>query len=138
VDVPHIPIVSLLVGDKPKASETLSSSNRKLAFLSIILLLRSVLIIDQPEDDVPNRRLAGSLCAMLADVQDEMQFVFVSHNGNIPILGRVRRLFEMESDGTRGWLAAQGEPAAVREQMELNFEGGRTAFVARRDFYGVR
>jgi len=137
VDVPHVPVVALVHGGEPKPSETLSSGQRKVAFFSLLTLDRSgPLVVDQPEDDLANPYLAKHLCPMFAEAQD-MQFVFVTHDGNIPILGRAERLFALESDGKRAWVGAQGEPGAVREPMEDNFEGGRGAFVARKDFYGV-
>ena len=139
VDMPHIPVVWLFHGKEPKPSETLSSGQRKLAFFALLLLDRTgTVIVDQPEDDLANRFLATDLCPMFAEAQADMQFIFVSHNGNVPILGRAQRLFEMASDGKRAWIGAAGEPSAVREPMEDNFEGGRSAFLARKEFYGVR
>jgi hypothetical protein len=139
VDVPHVPTVSLVHGERLKPSDTLSSGQKTLAFFSILLLdRRGPLVIDQPEDNVANRPLAEQMCALLASAQEDMQLLFVTHNGNIPILGRVDRVFELEADGRRGWVAAEGEAREVLVPMENNFEGGRAAFVARKDFYGVR
>ena len=138
VDMPHVPVVTFMHGTTPKASETLSSGQRKEAFFALMLVDRSrVLVIDQPEDDVANKYLAGPLCAMFAEVQDEMQFLFVTHDGNIPILGKARQVIHFASDGRRAWVESQGEPEGLREPMEDNFEGGRSAFVARKEFYGV-
>jgi hypothetical protein len=44
----------------------------------------------------------------------------------------------MAADGARGRVAAAGEASEVLTPMENNFEGGRGAFVARRDFSGVK
>jgi ABC-type lipoprotein export system ATPase subunit len=138
VDVADVPTIELLDGETYKPSETLSSGQRTIAFVAMLLLdPRGPLVIDQPEDNLANPYLAQHLCGLLAEAQQATQLVFVTHNGNIPILGRVQRVFEFKGDGTRGWVAATGAPKAVAEPMENNFEGGREAFVARKDFYGA-
>jgi hypothetical protein len=138
VDVADVPTISLLHGETYKPSHELSSGQRTVAFVSILLLdKRGPLVVDQPEDNVANRYLAEYLCGVFADVQKDVQLVFVTHNGNIPILGQAERVFEMQADGQRGWIASEGPAKAVLGPMENNFEGGRGAFVQRKDFYGV-
>ena len=137
VEVEDVPVIRLRHGETYKESEKLSSGQRTIAFVSILLLdKRGPLIADQPEDNLANRYLAQHLCVALAESQDE-QFIFVTHNGNIPILGRAQKVFELQADGERAWVSAHGESKTVQEPMENNFEGGREAFVVRKEFYGV-
>ncbi|HEY2509311.1 MAG TPA: hypothetical protein VGI39_00520 [Polyangiaceae bacterium] len=137
-DLPDVPVIKLLHGETYKPSSELSSGQRTVAFASILLLdKRGPLIADQPEDNVANRYLADYLCGVFAEVQEDAQLLFVTHNGNIPILGCMDRVFEFDSDGKHGWVAAEGDTRAVQEPMENNFEGGRRAFVKRKAFYGV-
>jgi hypothetical protein len=139
VDLPDIPMISLLHGKEPKPSEQLSSGQRIALFAELLLLdSRGPLVMDQPEDNVANPYLAQHLCRVFAEAQEEAQLIFVTHNGNVPILGKFERVFEMEADGQRGRVAAKGDAREVLTPMENNFEGGRQAFVARRDFYGVK
>jgi hypothetical protein len=139
VDLPDLPTISLLDGSEWKRSDQLSSGQRIVLFAELLLLdNRGPLVMDQPEDNVANPYLAQYLCGVFAEAQQEAQLIFVTHNGNVPILGRFERVFEMAADGARGRVAAEGEASEVLTPMENNFEGGRGAFVARRDFYGVK
>jgi hypothetical protein len=138
VDLPDLPTISLLDGTM-KPSEELSSGQRIVLFAELLLLDNAgPLIMDQPEDNVANPYLAQHMCRVFAEVQKVAQLIFVTHNGNVPILGGFDRVFEMEADGARGRIAAQGPARELATPMENNFEGGRGAFVARRDFYGVK
>ena len=139
VDLPDLPTISLRDGKEWKPSDQLSSGQRIVLFAELLLLdNRGPLVMDQPEDNVANPYLAQHLCRVFAEAQNEAQLIFVTHNGNVPILGRFERVFEMAADGARGRVAAAGEASEVLTPMENNFEGGRGAFVARRDFYGVK
>ncbi|MCP4589724.1 MAG: phosphoesterase, partial [bacterium] len=111
-----------------------------------LLLLESEapLIIDQPEDDLDNRFITEGVVPRMREQKRRRQFVFATHNANIPVLGDAELIAGLEASGE----AAQGsalirplqmgsmDSRAVRELVEEILEGGRTAFETRRLKYG--
>ncbi len=125
VDLPDLPTISLKDGTEWKPSQELSSGQRIVLFTELLLLdNRGPLVMDQPEDNVANPYLAQHLCRVFAEAQKDAQLLFVTHIGNVPILGRFERVFEMAADGAHGRVAAAGEASEVLTPMENNFEGG--------------
>jgi predicted ATPase len=52
-----------------------------------------VLIIDQPEDDLDNQTIYDEVIKELKKIKGNMQFIFATHNANIPVLGDSEKLF---------------------------------------------
>ena len=65
------------------------SAGQKATAVLLLLLLESSepLIIDQPEDDLDNRFIAEAIVPAMRDEKRKRQFIFSSHNANIPVLG---------------------------------------------------
>jgi hypothetical protein len=124
-------------GSESKPHDELSSGQRIATFVKIMLLdLRGPFIVDTPEHDVSSKYLAEHICPALAEAQ--VQYIIVTHAGNVPVLGRARRVIELYSaDGTGGAVKKAGAPREALEPMADHLEGGREAFVKRKDFYGV-
>lgn len=72
------------------------------------------------------------------------QFVFSSHNANIPVLGDAELIAALTAEGTGGEVRAELpadhvgslDAPRVRELVEELLEGGRAAFELRRLKYG--
>lgn len=127
------------------ALEALSTGQKATAILLLLLLTSDApLIIDQPEDDLDNRFITEGIVPRMRTEKRRRQFVFSTHNANIPVLG--------DSELTIG-LTASGEAAEgkahiapehmgsideqdVRELIEEILEGGKEAFERRRRKYG--
>ncbi len=128
----------LLDGTGYKAAANLSIGQRCTAVLPILLRSRSdVLIVDQPEDHLDNAFVSGALVSTLRKRSLDAQFIFASHNANIPVLGEADRIIHMDSDGKRGFVRHQGpldDPASVRAVTDV-MEGGEEAFRRRAAFY---
>lgn len=134
-------------GEPPSwhALEALSTGQKATAILLLLLLTSDApLIIDQPEDDLDNRFITEGIVPRMRAEKRRRQFVFSTHNANIPVLG--------DSELTIG-LTASGEAADgkahiapehmgsideqdVRELIEEILEGGKEAFERRRRKYG--
>ncbi len=125
--------------------EELSKGQKATAVLLLLLLeSEAPLIIDQPEDDLDNRFITEGVVPRMREQKRRRQFVFATHNANIPVLGDAELIAGLEASGE----AAQGsalirplqmgsmDSRAVRELVEEILEGGRTAFETRRLKYG--
>lgn len=128
----------LLDGGDYKPATELSIGQRCTAVLPVLLRSRSdVLIVDQPEDHLDNAFISGPLVSTLQDRSPSAQFIFASHNANIPVLGDADRIVYLASDGRRGYVAHQGpldHPESV-EAVTKVLEGGAEAFQRRAEFY---
>src|SRR5690606_21973056 len=59
------------------------------ALILFILTLKEndIIIIDQPEDDLDNQTIYTDVITELKKLKSETQFIFATHNANIPVLG---------------------------------------------------
>ncbi len=62
-------------------------SSVKLAEKNLDIGENDILIIDQPEDDLDNQSIYKDLISQLLELKDRVQFIFATHNPNIPVLG---------------------------------------------------
>lgn len=125
--------------------ENLSTGQKATAVLLLLLLESDApLIVDQPEDDLDNRFITEGVVPKLREEKRRRQFVFATHNANIPVLGDAELIVGLRPSGE----AAQGhadipiehigsiDARAVRELVGELLEGGREAFEMRRLKYG--
>ena len=133
---------------EPSTWQTLEelSTGQKATAVLLLLLLESdaPLIVDQPEDDLDNRFITESVVPIMRQEKRRRQFVFSTHNANIPVLGDAELIVGLVASGeTREGNARIGpqhmgsiDERPVRELVEEILEGGKTAFEMRRLKYG--
>lgn len=125
--------------------EDLSKGQKATAVLLLLLLESDVpLVVDQPEDDLDNRFITEGIVPKMREEKRRRQFVFATHNANIPVLGDAELIVGLHAVGEAGMGKAEmpnkhmgsidNEP--VRELVEEILEGGRNAFETRRLKYG--
>ena len=135
------------VGDPPawRPLEDLSTGQKATAVLLLLLLESGApLIVDQPEDDLDNRFITEGVIPRMREVKQRRQFVFSTHNANIPVLGDAELILGLSAAGeatdgraeVRSGHAGSIDAPAVRELVEEILEGGREAFETRRRKYG--
>lgn len=125
--------------------ENLSTGQKATAVLLLLLLeSEAPLVVDQPEDDLDNRFITDGVVPKMREEKRRRQFVFATHNANIPVLGDAELIVGLSAAGD----ASQGKaeiPTAhmgsidssrVRELVEELLEGGKEAFEMRRLKYG--
>ncbi|GFP40573.1 hypothetical protein HKBW3S47_02270, partial [Candidatus Hakubella thermalkaliphila] len=111
-----------------------------------LLLLESdaPLIIDQPEDDLDNFFIAEGIVPKMREEKHRRQFIFSTHNANIPVLGDAELITGLralgEAEEGHGeipveWMGSIDDKN-VRLNVEEILEGGREAFEIRRAKYG--
>jgi len=125
--------------------DDLSTGQKATAVLLLLLHESSApLVIDQPEDDLDNRFISEVVVPRMREEKRRRQFVFSTHNANIPVLGDAELILGLRASGEGGQGHAEipdehvgsidSEP--VRELVEELLEGGREAFEMRRRKYG--
>jgi len=148
-DLPAEAVLELNVGsaETPGWKElTDLSAGQKATAVLLLLLLESEapLIIDQPEDDLDNRFIAESIVPAMREEKRKGQFIFSSHNANIPVLGDAEQivgLTPLVDGGSTSVTISSGlcgsiDVPAVKELVKELLEGGQAAFEYRRQKYG--
>jgi hypothetical protein len=113
----------------------------------LLLLLESdaPLVVDQPEDDLDNRFITDGVVPIMRQEKRRRQFLFSTHNANIPVLGDAELILGLAASGEGGktghakiapqhMASIDSQPA--RELVEEILEGGKDAFEMRRSKYG--
>jgi hypothetical protein len=122
------------------------STGQKATAVLLLLLLESEapLVVDQPEDDLDNRFITEGVVPIMRDEKRRRQFVFSTHNANIPVLGDAELIVGLAAsgEGKEGHARVSTEHMGsidskpVRELVEELLEGGKDAFEMRRSKYG--
>jgi ABC-type lipoprotein export system ATPase subunit len=106
-----------------------------------MLLLENVdpLLMDQPEDNLDNAFIADRIVSELREAKTNRQFLFATHNANIPVFGDAEWIgvfTAAENQGSLG-MDAQGsiDVPGIRDQVASILEGGRDAFIQRKEKY---
>jgi ABC-type lipoprotein export system ATPase subunit len=121
--------------------EALSTGQKATAILLLLLLeSEAPLVVDQPEDDLDNRFISESVVPIMRNEKRRRQFVFSTHNANIPVLGDAELIAGMTATGESAFVHQSHmgsiDTAPVCELVEEILEGGKTAFETRRTKYG--
>ena len=126
--------------------EELSTGQKATAVLLLLLLESDApLIVDQPEDDLDNRFITDGVVPRMRDEKRRRQFIFSTHNANIPVLGDAELILGLTASGdadNQGNAIIRPEHVGsidaleVRELVEEILEGGKDAFETRRLKYG--
>lgn len=92
------------------------------------------IFIDQPEDDLDNKVIYDEVITAIAQKKPYIQFIFATHNANIPVLGDSERVLVVEFQETKIDVA-QGniDLDSTHTQIVDIMEGGKEAFDIRED-----
>ncbi len=125
--------------------EALSTGQKATAVLLLLLLeSEAPLVVDQPEDDLDNRFITEGVVPTMKDEKRKRQFVFSTHNANIPVLGDAELIIGLstgvQNEAVQGRINERHmgsiDMESVREMVEEILEGGKAAFEMRRQKYG--
>ena len=130
---------------KWQALDDLSTGQKATAVLLLLLLESDApLVVDQPEDDLDNRFITEGIVPRMRDGKRRRQFLFSTHNANIPVLGDAELILGLSASGEASGGHAKIAPEhvgsidadPVRALVEELLEGGQDAFERRRRKYG--
>jgi hypothetical protein len=143
--IPDLPIIELQVssgelGYKPLNS--LSIGQKCTALLSLVLLESSApLLIDQPEDDLDNHFIFDQIVSTLRNAKEKRQFLIATHNANIPVSGDAELIVVLNANESHGWIEPDGigsiDSQNIKQYVEHILEGGKDAFIIRKEKYGI-
>ncbi len=128
-----------------KTLDNLSAGQKATAVLLLLLLDTDFpLVIDQPEDDLDNQFIAGHVVPIMRSGKKRRQFIFSSHNPNIPVLGDADQIIGLtpvvEDEGDRTKILDEDcgsiDKSSVQQLIKDLLEGGEQAFTTRRRKYG--
>lgn len=124
-----------------RALDRLSTGQQCTAILHLLLLQNlDPLLMDQPEDNLDNAFIADRIVTELRSAKIARQFVFATHNANIPVFGDAEWIgvFEVQEGLSKMPSESQGaiDVTQIRDKAANILEGGKTAFNQRKAKYG--
>ncbi len=122
--------------NKPLKDHSLGQRATALILFLLAQKETDVLIIDQPEDDLDNQTIYEDVIKAIKLLKGKMQFIFTTHNANIPVLGDSEKIISCKyseskieiSDGTIDNYDTQNQIVTI-------MEGGEEAFNRRKNIY---
>ncbi len=150
LELPAITVIELNTASEGvpanwQSLQALSTGQKATAVLLLLLLeSEAPLVVDQPEDDLDNRFITEGVVPIMRREKRRRQFVFSTHNANIPVLGDAELILGLAATGedeedqartARNHMASI-DHKPVREMVEEVLEGGKAAFEMRRSKYG--
>ncbi len=115
-----------------------SLGQRASALIIFLLTLKEsdLIIIDQPEDDLDNQTIYNDVIKALKDLKNSSQFIFATHNPNIPVLGDCEQVisFKYNTSSIQTNLGSI-DNITIRNEIVNIMEGGQEAFNNRKRIY---
>ncbi len=150
LELPHVTEIELNVGPENAPPEwrkldQLSTGQKATALLYLLLMdSPGPLVLDQPEDNLDNRFISEGVVPKIRSEKRRRQFIFSTHNANIPVLGDAELIIAMRAVGEAGDGHAEVPPEhmgsidknTVARLVEEILEGGKEAFQMRQLKYG--
>lgn len=121
--------------------DDLSTGQQCTAVLHLLLLdNQDPLILDQPEDNLDNAFIAERIVAELRRAKLSRQFLFATHNANIPVFGDAEWIGVLSVKDNKGLILPEQQGAIDKPEVQKLaadiLEGGKSAFNQRREKYG--
>ncbi|MCC6206440.1 MAG: phosphoesterase [Hyphomicrobiales bacterium] len=149
LDLPHVTEIELNIGPDKAPPEwrklgDLSTGQKATALLYLLLLEADApLVLDQPEDNLDNRFISEGIVPKIRTEKRRRQFIFSTHNANIPVLGDAELMIGMRAVGEAGdghadipeEFMGSIDKKSVAALAEEILEGGKEAFMTRRKKY---
>lgn len=124
-----------------RSLDRLSTGQQCTAILHLLLLdNQDPLIMDQPEDNLDNAFIAERIVQELRAAKTERQFLFATHNANIPVFGDAEWIGVCTSSGEQAKMPEEVQGSIdipiIRDEVANILEGGKEAFMQRKEKYG--
>jgi ABC-type dipeptide/oligopeptide/nickel transport system ATPase component len=115
-----------------------SLGQRASALIIFLLTLKEsdLIIIDQPEDDLDNQTIYNDVIKVLKELKNTSQFIFATHNPNIPVLGDCEQVISCRYDSNIiETNLGSIDDETIRKEIVNIMEGGKEAFNNRKRIY---
>ena len=124
--------------DAHKPLSDYSLGQRATVILHFLMHLQRhpVILIDQPEDDLDNETLYSHFIQQLLDRKELNQFIFATHNPNIPVLGDAEQTIVCRKQGDEFFFDHGSiDNKRIQKRIVTVMEGGEDAFRRRKEIY---
>ena len=131
--------ITIKFDGKPLKEHSLGQRASALILFLLSQKENDILIIDQPEDDLDNQTIYEDVISEIKRLKGQMQFIFATHNANIPVLGDSEMLIacqhvpETEIKIETGSIDCQN----IQKKIIKIMEGGEEAFAIRKKVYKI-
>ncbi|MDN5296122.1 MAG: hypothetical protein PWQ71_228 [Bacteroidota bacterium] len=124
---------------KPLKEHSLGQRASALILFLLTQKDNDILIIDQPEDDLDNQTIYQDVIHEIKKLKGKMQFIFATHNANIPVLGDSEMLVACEYIAGKEIKLETGsiDKQIIQSKIINIMEGGKEAFNIRRNIYKI-
>lgn len=130
--------VEIFYHDKPLKQHSLGQRASALVLFILSQKENDVVIIDQPEDDLDNKVIYDEVIKTICSKKTDIQFIFATHNANIPVLGDAEKILVAElSDDVITIEQGNIDNPKTHEQIVSIMEGGQEAFDKRKKIYST-
>ena len=117
-----------------------SLGQRASALIIFVLTQRDndIVIIDQPEDDLDNQTIYKEVIKELLKLKEKTQFIFATHNANIPVLGDCEQVLVCQYKESSIELESGSiDSHNIQNKIIDIMEGGDDAFTKRKEIYSI-
>ncbi|NIA08567.1 MAG: DNA repair protein, partial [Nitrospiraceae bacterium] len=127
--------------EKYRPLDKLSTGQQCTAILHMLLLEnKDPLIMDQPEDNLDNAFIADRIVTELRSAKIARQFLFATHNANIPVFGDAEWIGVFQAEENHATIPENAQGAIdlpdIQQKASEILEGGKIAFIQRKEKYG--
>jgi predicted ATPase len=122
-----------------KSLEKHSIGQRASALVLFILSQKenNLIMIDQPEDDLDNQVIYNEIIKEIKSQKEDVQFIFATHNANIPVLGDSEQVIAVEYGDNIALQNGSIDNKEIQNKIVDIMEGGQEAFSKRTEIYNL-
>lgn len=121
---------------KPLAQHSLGQRASALMIFVLTQKENDVVVIDQPEDDLDNQTIYIDVIQLIRKLKPMTQFIFATHNANIPVLGDAEQVIACEYKEEQISIKEGSiDCPNIQESIVTIMEGGAEAFKKRKQVY---
>lgn len=97
-----------------------------------------VIVVDQPEDDLDNQTIYEDVIKMIRQIKPKVQFIFATHNPNIPVLGDAELVHACSfTNYSETVCSGSIDDHKTQRKIVKIMEGGKEAFERRKEIYQI-
>lgn len=128
--------VEIKYHDKPLKNHSLGQRASAIILFIIEQKDNDLIIIDQPEDDLDNQVIYKELITTIRKKKIDIQFIFSTHNANIPVLGDAEQIICIKDNGNDISINNNSiDSSSIQNDVVQIMEGGPEAFNRRQQIY---
>jgi len=126
----------IIYRDRPLSEHSLGQRASALIIFLLTLKDSHLIIVDQPEDDLDNQTIYDDVIKVLKNLKNDTQFIFATHNPNIPVLGDCEQIISCRYVSEK-IQTNQGsiDEISIKNDIVDIMEGGEEAFNQRKRIY---